>query len=286
MSTSALITSRDRKGLHAVKFFEVAYNKAKLDEEQAQRLNERGGELQDSILNIIKELSDRYCQEEVESNRGYVLGLGSQARNLSEQISILKQYFAGLCFKAKIFSQEKSLPEGAEGWFAIPRWENIAPTYCEALRIVLRALSESRGSGFVNANKECFGPEFIRSHGPSTEKWSEIGRQQAENSILLVPAQLGILHGGRSVRRARELMSANQFGLGAFATAIILLTHPERLQEDEILGIDCAGDEYSPWDDSAFEHSPLFYFDRKLVFGHRHASVPRQIYGSATGFIQ
>jgi len=42
MSTT-LITSRDPKGLQAVSIFEAAYNKAKLDDEGAQLLNEHAG---------------------------------------------------------------------------------------------------------------------------------------------------------------------------------------------------------------------------------------------------
>ncbi|MDP1709756.1 MAG: hypothetical protein Q8L21_02630 [Candidatus Komeilibacteria bacterium] len=56
MSTT-LITSRDDKGRHAVGLFEVAYNKAGLDDDRAQRLNERGGELQDGITKLIAELT-------------------------------------------------------------------------------------------------------------------------------------------------------------------------------------------------------------------------------------
>ncbi|MDP3901622.1 MAG: hypothetical protein Q8Q37_01430, partial [bacterium] len=57
MPKPALITSRDPKGLHAVGLFEAAYNKSKLDEARAQRLNERGGELQDGIAKLIAELT-------------------------------------------------------------------------------------------------------------------------------------------------------------------------------------------------------------------------------------
>ena len=73
MSKQALITSRDTKGLHAVGLFEVIYNKAKLDDAHAQRLNERGGELQEGIAKLIEDLtlSDRYADEEVPSNYTY-----------------------------------------------------------------------------------------------------------------------------------------------------------------------------------------------------------------------
>lgn len=57
MSTQALITSRDPKGLHAVGLFETACNQSKLDDARAQRLNERGGELQNGIVKLIAELT-------------------------------------------------------------------------------------------------------------------------------------------------------------------------------------------------------------------------------------
>src|SRR3989344_1393255 len=71
--SQTLITSRDPKGLHAVGLFEVVYNKPKHDEARAQRLNERGGELQYGIAKLIAELSmsDQYANEEVRSNYTY-----------------------------------------------------------------------------------------------------------------------------------------------------------------------------------------------------------------------
>ncbi|MDP2587064.1 MAG: hypothetical protein Q8P32_04860 [Candidatus Komeilibacteria bacterium] len=56
MSTT-LITSRDPKGLHAVGLFEAVYNKFGLNDQGAQRLNERGDEFQNGIRKLIAELS-------------------------------------------------------------------------------------------------------------------------------------------------------------------------------------------------------------------------------------
>ena len=71
--SQTLITSRDPKGLHAIGLFEAVYNKSKLDEARAQRLNERGGELQDGIAKLIAELSvsNQYADEEVRSSYTY-----------------------------------------------------------------------------------------------------------------------------------------------------------------------------------------------------------------------
>ncbi len=54
---ATLITSRSKKGLQTVRFFEDAYNKAKLDAARAQVLNEKGGEFQSGILALIAKLA-------------------------------------------------------------------------------------------------------------------------------------------------------------------------------------------------------------------------------------
>ena len=73
MSTSTLITSRDPKGLHAVSLFEASYNKSGLNDARAQMLNEHGGEFQDGIQKLIRELTtpNQYANEEVKSNFTY-----------------------------------------------------------------------------------------------------------------------------------------------------------------------------------------------------------------------
>lgn len=56
MKTS-LITSRDEKGRHTVNLFAAAYDNAKLTEEEAQLLNERGGEFQEDALAVVRKYS-------------------------------------------------------------------------------------------------------------------------------------------------------------------------------------------------------------------------------------
>ena len=81
-------------------------------------------------------------------------------------------------------------------------------------------------------------------------------------------------------------MSANEFGLGAFAVGIMLLTHPERLQHHDDLWIDCAGDEYSPVAVGIFGHAPCFDFRGvEIGFGTRWTGAPRARYGAVSGFL-
>ncbi|MDO8561197.1 MAG: hypothetical protein Q7R91_03205, partial [bacterium] len=96
--SQTLITSRDPKGLHAVGLFEAVYNKSKLDDARAQRLNERGGELQDGIAKLIAELSvsNQFADEEVKSSYAYPKGY--KVKGITEQTNILRQLFPGVGF--------------------------------------------------------------------------------------------------------------------------------------------------------------------------------------------
>jgi hypothetical protein len=70
---------------------------------------------------------------------------------------------------------------------------------------------------------------------------------------MVVPAQAGMLHRGCSARRTRASLAGNEFCLGVFAIASMLLTHPERLSSGDALMLDCGGDEYSPRADYNFD---------------------------------
>ncbi|MBU0624750.1 hypothetical protein KKF05_00220 [Patescibacteria group bacterium] len=104
--------------------------------------------------------------------------------------------------------------------------------------------------------------------------------------ILVVPAQFGLRHRGRSVRRAREVFMANEFGLGAFAIGIMLLTHPEREVQWEQLHVDCAGDEFAPEAGGGFSGAPLFRFSGGGVgFSARWFDDAYEFCGSASAFL-
>jgi len=135
------------------------------------------------------------------------------------------------------------------------------------------------------------GMQYLRQHERTVKKFEALAEQQKGYDILVVAAQFGLRHRGRSVRRAREVFTVNEFGLGVFEIGCMLLTHPGRLQDYDDLWIDCAGDEY---DDagagssgfySLFRCTPYFGFSvGKIVFGAGVASQGSG-YGSASGFL-
>lgn len=282
------VTSRDPKGLKFVSIVEAAYNKAKLSDKEAQRLNDTAG-LSELVANFIAEnrVTDQFKDEEVESQYGYLSGY-TKPKSITEQCNILRQIFPGVGFADEKLA-EREVPEGAEGWFAIPKWQTLAPTYAEAVQKVLDAIKKARNGKFYNYRDGQIVNERLRHTAKSAEVFQKLGDEQKDYDILVVAGQFGIRHRGRSVRRAREVMLdlGNEFGLGAFTVGIMILTHPERLMNYDDLWIDCAGDEFDvPDGDVRFDRAPCFYFyDGRVRFGTRWFDRANESYGSASGFV-
>jgi hypothetical protein len=153
---------------------------------------------------------------------------------------------------------------------------------CAAVRLIHEKIAASRN--FCNYREGKITSAHLRVHTRTISALEQLGRQESE--ILIIAAQLGMSHRGRSVRRAREVMRASQFGLGSFAVGIMLLTHPERLQHYDDLWIDCTGDEFSPGADGDFSRAPVFRFSGGGVwFGAGRVDGASDYYGSASGFL-
>lgn len=259
MTTKSITSARDSQKKQVRHFAEHAVERAlkKLGKDAVQALIGRGGEFQADIEASIARLSvsNRFANEEVSSTYGYPSGY--RRNDLVPQSNRLRELLPGIGFVDEK-AAAKPLPEGMEGCFAIPRWERIAPTYGQAVEKVLSLIGSRRP--FYNYRQGALGPQHLRQHERSAMMWAKIGAAQKDYDILAVPAQFGLLHRGRSVRRSREVFAANEFGLGAFATACMLLTHPERLVKYEDLWIDCAGDEYAPEAGGDFASAPCWYF--------------------------
>lgn len=254
-----------------------------LDKDGIQKLIENGDEFQARIITGIKELSvsNQFADEEVESSYAYPKGY--KVKGITEQTNILRQLFPGIGFADEKIAQQP-LPPNAEGWFAIPKWQTLAPTYGEAVQKVLAMIASKRK--FYNYRDGQLGAEYLRQHAKTAKMFQKLGDEQKDYDILVVPAQFGLRHRGRSVRRAREVFQANEFGLGAFAVGIMLLTHPEREVQWEQLHIDCAGDEFAPDADGDFSRAPLFLFsDGRVKFDAFWFGYAYEYYGSASAFL-
>src|SRR5262249_58321455 len=107
---------------------------------------------------------------------------------------------------------------------------------------VLGVRARARATSMSRANR--IGPDRLRQHERTITMSARLATVPG-SSLLLVPAQFGQRHRGQSIRRARARFAEHGFGLGGFAVACMLLTHPERLAQADQLYVDCPGDEYT-----------------------------------------
>lgn len=258
-----------------------------LDHQTAQLVLESGDKLKsafiEAVVNLVQQctVSDRFADEESPSQRQYPPTY--QIRPVEAQVTALRKYFPqlGACMERL---SRRPLPQDAEGWFAIPRWKALAPTYNEALQMVVNALAEQRR--FSNRLVDKLGSNYLRQNPRIIRAEAVLAEQQPATDIFVVAAQLGMLHRGRSARRARVVMHGNEFGLGAFAMGCILLTHPERISTVDTLMIDCAGDEYSLTADGHFDRVPLYDYDLGgIQFSVFYEDRARHLWGSPSGFL-
>lgn len=260
------------------------------DQEGWQRVLERGDEIRtaiaEAIVNTTQELSitNRYANEEVESGYGYLSDY-KKSHGIIEQTNRLRELFPGIGFADEKLV-EQSVSTNAEGWFAIPRWQQIASTYGEACQKVFDLIRKTRGGKFCNSRDGQLGPQYLRQSKKSAKAWEALGEAQEGYDILVVPAQFGLRHRGRSVRRALEVMNSREFGLGTFAIGIMILTHPKRLANYDDLWIDCAGDEFSPDGDGDFLSYLFFSFgDGRVKLYSYWDSRASGYCGSVSGFL-
>jgi hypothetical protein len=258
-----------------------------LDKQCAQTVLEAKRAVKADIVKAVTEIvqshtiSSKYEEEEVGSDRSYPSTYS--VRPVEAQVTELRKGFPalGAC-------QEKlgrlPLPQGAEGWFAIPRWEAVAPTYNEAVERILEILAKKRRISNRIAGR--LSEKYLRQTERCQLAETILADQQPGCDILVVAAQAGMLHRGCSARRTRASLAGNEFCLGAFAVASLLITHTERLSVGDSLMIDCGGDQYSPRADYTFDRVPLFDFDISgIEFSIFYEDRARNLWGSPTGFL-
>ena len=298
MTTKKLITSDDPKGLDATAKWRAVYNKQQLTDGadgSAQRLNE-SREFWKELGELIQKHSatNQYANEVVSSNYTYPKEYKGP-KSIAEQVKTIATTFGLNPTQALEFAKNlPTLPEGAEGWFAIPKVSAVAKQqfpaitdkaeqYCEAVKLVHTKLAESRS--FYNYRNGEIVPNKLRQHARTMDFLGHLESEQ-QGDILIIAVQYGMRHRGKSVRRARETFAGNEFGLGAFAIGCMALVHPERYVRWEELDTDCAGDEFAPGADGGFSRSPFFCFGGGgLEFSTIGVSGAYGSYGSVSGFV-
>lgn len=260
---------------------------AGLDRRGADVLLQARGKLQAEIYDAVAQVllrntaSDRFRDEVVESRREYPPSY--RVHPIEAQVTALRKAFPelGPCME-KLGHQH--LPPGPEAWFAVPRWSAVAPTYGEAVERALAALAQRRR--FSHRIQDRTGASFLRQSDRSKIAEGIVADQQPAQDVYVVAAQFGMRHRGSSARRARVAMASHEFGLGVFAVACMLLTHPERLSTEQTLMVDCSGDEYSIRGDGTFDRVPLFDFDLSgIEFSIFYEDRAWNMWGTPSGFL-
>ena len=258
-----------------------------LDRQTAQNILEAEDELRSEMVSLMEQaihrrtISERFRDEEVGSDRVYPPDF--RVRHIDAQLIELRKFFPSLG-ACEVKLSRRPLVPGAEAWFAIPRWQAVAPTYNAAVETVLGIVASRRRLDNRIAGR--LGPAYLRQSERSKLAERMLAEQQPGNDILIVAAQAGMLHRGTSARRTRVSMAPNEFGLGVFAFGCMLLTHPERLSMCETLMVDCGGDEYSVHGNGIFDRVPLFDYDLKgIEFSFFYEDRARNLWGTPTGFL-
>ena len=258
-----------------------------LDRQSVQAVLDMARKLKSEVANLVVEtierhtVSDKYKDEEVGSNRVYPPTY--RVRPVEAQVTALKTLFPSLGSCHERLAR-RPLPEGAEAWFAIPRWQALAPTYNEAVEMLVGVLATKRK--FSNRIIGRLSDKYLRQSERSKLAEKILAEQQEGNDILVVGAQAGMLHRGSSARRTRVAMAGNEYGMGVFAFGCMLLLHPERLSTGDTLMIDCGGDEYSVRGDYTFDRVPLFDYDiTGIEFSIFYEDRARNLWGTPTGFL-
>lgn len=290
-ATSGQIKQINRFGADAI---EKILEELGLNHAGAQRVIENGDEFTAAIRSAaqasLRDLSttDKYKDEEVGSTYGYLSGY--EPKSLADQVARLKTLYPQL--KDVEVSEPGELPKGAEGWFTIPNiWKDdslLTGNYNDNVVGVLGLIKQDRDGAFHNYRDGQLGPERLRQSARAEATMRKLSEEQGHPDILVIAAQFGLQHRGRSVRRAREVMvDQGQYGLGAFAIGVMILTHPERLQHCDDLWIDCAGDEFDDPDaDDRFGRAPYFgFYDGKVEFDAFWTDNACDRYGSASGVL-
>ncbi|HLD27401.1 MAG TPA: hypothetical protein VJB39_00970 [Patescibacteria group bacterium] len=246
-----------------------------------QKLIENGDKFQAHIIAGIKlSVSNQFATEEVPSSYTYPKEYKGP-KPIADQIKAIAKIFDLDSSQALEFAKNlPALPDGAEGWFAIPSVDALAKKhfpevtdpvqkYCQAVQLVHAKLAASWS--FYNYREGQITPAQLRVHTRTAHALDLIAETQEASDILIVAAQLGMRHRGKSVRRAREVFGTGEFGLGSLAVGSIVLTHPEQLVRWEELDMNCSGDEFSPEADGVFSHAPVLVFhDDGLGFDTDH----------------
>jgi len=220
----------------------------------------------------------------VPSTYGYTSGY-QKSKSIPDQVAILRRLFPSLVRELlAIPITVPPAPDFTEGWFVVPHWSLVAQTYSQAVSIAISALERAHGGQIY---QYCFGKlesaNLKRNY--STERAMR-AIHEGKGKVLTIPAQFGIRYRGVSSYRAKRMYIEHEFGLGLFEVIIMLITHPERLKNNNALWIECPGDSYAYTPEQGPVGTPfLNIIDGKIGIGTVSTIEPDARFGPATWFL-
>jgi hypothetical protein len=196
-------------------------------------------------------------------------------KELWKQIEIINQFVPVETNEKFIQSvMEARLPQGAEALFAIPKpKENYARATLDALNII-----EGKRRFHCHITIE---QKKLRREEKTIKCLDILSKAQKDaGEIIIIPAQFGINHLNKSVDLVRKKMAPNEFGLGAYEVAWMMITHSERQNIMNKVHMDCPGDNYLE------SYNPYFDYGQKwMELAVRESKRPVHDIGSVTGFV-
>ncbi len=275
-----------------------------IDASGAERLTESIHvlhEIRPFLAKKVKELSDLplYAEQVVNSQFHYLSGY-RKARPINEQIEILERYDWGreVVFPLNPLQQQlltNPAPEGSEGYFAVvtdstmfecSQSDHQVDQSEPVIRVLVALHKHYKHIATKQDDSELKSSSYRRSHA-SAMKLKQLWELQGKPSgIMLIPAQLGASHAGKSVLRARVVMRGSEFPLDAYEVLQMVLTHENRIRNYQDLWINLPGGEFRPKATLEFDHSMYIgYSSGAIFFGNYTSDDPASFCGSASGYL-
>lgn len=217
------------------------------------------------------------ADEEMVSNYGYPDGF--VIYSVSEQVKTLLKHYPNLDASYVEELASGDLPGDAEGWAAIPKPQ----PYHDALKTVLSLIAKDRK--FENWIERKLTGMHMKLNDKTARSHEKLNEQPED--FWVVPFQFGIRHRVKSVHRARAVFTESEFGMGPYEVAMLLLTHPKRIQPNN-LAIGCTGIEYAPDITGDFFACLSFYWDNYyelLALHYGRTDVPHSNWGLVSAFL-
>src|SRR5680860_712166 len=142
---------------------------------------------------------------------------------------------------SRIRTKSIHLPSEANGWFAIPWWPAIAPTYEGAVEIVITLLTNLLQDKFRNNLEGRLDDRHLQNNPRTKTYFEDVYAQQGCPDVLIISAQLGY-------KGTNPVSEKWKFNLDIFTIICIFLANPQIFQECKDFSVYCSGDEFFPMD--------------------------------------